>query len=217
MLYASAQIYSLGNKICCDSENLIQTTFQVCKVHSIGFYRFFFFFSFACIRIVKMAVFWCFVFCTVPPVYYAHLVAFRARHYIDSDSSDGGSIAGVGAHVLRALPEIKGNVKEVMFYCWTLINNDFYMVDYVVYFYRSRMETDFNFTCTVMVDFTYIMVMLYIGALSIWSMMQLPKAKMIWTGLVYTCMKECTRITLLHNTEVLYRLIYIPWTNYMSM
>ncbi|KAL6195909.1 hypothetical protein ACLB2K_031526 [Fragaria x ananassa] len=53
----------------------------------------------------------------VPPVYYAHLVAFRARHYIDSDSSDGTSIAGVGAHVLRALPEIKGNVKEVMFYC----------------------------------------------------------------------------------------------------
>ncbi|KAL6202912.1 hypothetical protein ACLB2K_026616 [Fragaria x ananassa] len=53
----------------------------------------------------------------VPPVYYPHLVAFRARHYIDSDSSDGGSIAGVGAHVLRALPEIKGNAKEVMFYC----------------------------------------------------------------------------------------------------
>ncbi|XP_050370071.1 protein argonaute 5-like [Argentina anserina] len=53
----------------------------------------------------------------VPPAYYAHLVAFRARHYIDSDSSDAGSITGGGAHVIRALPEIKENVKDVMFYC----------------------------------------------------------------------------------------------------
>ncbi|XP_024158332.1 protein argonaute 5 [Rosa chinensis] len=53
----------------------------------------------------------------VPPAYYAHLVAFRARHYIEGDSSDGGSTTGGGAQVLRALPEIKENVKEVMFYC----------------------------------------------------------------------------------------------------
>ncbi|KAM5584348.1 hypothetical protein ABKV19_003957 [Rosa sericea] len=53
----------------------------------------------------------------VPPAYYAHLVAFRARHYIEGDSSDGGSTTGGGAQVLRALPEIKDNVKEVMFYC----------------------------------------------------------------------------------------------------
>ncbi|PRQ33301.1 putative post-transcriptional gene silencing PAZ-Argonaute family [Rosa chinensis] len=53
----------------------------------------------------------------VPPAYYAHLVAFRARHYIEGDSSDGGSTTGGGAQVFRALPEIKENVKEVMFYC----------------------------------------------------------------------------------------------------
>lgn len=53
----------------------------------------------------------------VPPAYYAHLVAFRARHYVEGESSDGGSTSGGGEQVLRALPEIKENVKEVMFYC----------------------------------------------------------------------------------------------------
>ncbi|TYH53560.1 hypothetical protein ES332_D09G107800v1 [Gossypium tomentosum] len=48
----------------------------------------------------------------VPPAYYAHLAAFRARYYIEDEMSDGGS-TGVG---VRPLPSIKDNVKEVMFY-----------------------------------------------------------------------------------------------------
>ncbi|CAA7024297.1 unnamed protein product [Microthlaspi erraticum] len=59
----------------------------------------------------------------VPPAYYAHLAAFRARYYMESDISDGGSskskntttsAAGVVNH---HLPAVKDNVKEVMFYC----------------------------------------------------------------------------------------------------
>ncbi|PPD75855.1 hypothetical protein GOBAR_DD27217 [Gossypium barbadense] len=48
----------------------------------------------------------------VPPAYYAHLAAYRARYYIEDEMSDGGS-TGVG---VRPLPSIKDNVKEVMFY-----------------------------------------------------------------------------------------------------
>ncbi|CAN6692256.1 unnamed protein product [Malus baccata var. baccata] len=58
----------------------------------------------------------------VPPAYYAHLAAFRARYYIEGEYSDGGSTTGStaggsGGVRFRALPEIKENVKEVMFYC----------------------------------------------------------------------------------------------------
>ncbi|KAL0460112.1 UNVERIFIED_CONTAM: protein argonaute MEL1 [Sesamum latifolium] len=61
----------------------------------------------------------------VPPAYYAHLAAFRARHYIEgSDLSDSGSTAaGSGGATrdktreVRPLPVIKDNVKDVMFYC----------------------------------------------------------------------------------------------------
>ncbi|KAI6685242.1 hypothetical protein NL676_031155 [Syzygium grande] len=55
----------------------------------------------------------------VPPAYYAHLAAFRARYYIDGDGSDTGSSGGGrGTAVeIRALPSIKDNVKDVMFYC----------------------------------------------------------------------------------------------------
>ncbi|XP_075489913.1 protein argonaute MEL1 [Primulina tabacum] len=60
----------------------------------------------------------------VPPAYYAHLAAFRARYYIEgTDTSDSGSTSGgVGATrerniQVRALPLIKDNVKDVMFYC----------------------------------------------------------------------------------------------------
>ncbi|XP_048424946.1 protein argonaute 5 [Pyrus x bretschneideri] len=58
----------------------------------------------------------------VPPAYYAHLAAFRARYYIEGEYSDGGSTTGstggvAGGARFRALPEIKENVKEVMFYC----------------------------------------------------------------------------------------------------
>nr|BAO49750.1 argonaute protein [Lilium longiflorum] len=64
----------------------------------------------------------------VPPAYYAHLAAFRARYYSDGDSDRGSSSAGGAeragvarnrdqATVVRPLPRIKDNVKEVMFYC----------------------------------------------------------------------------------------------------
>ncbi|KAK9126541.1 hypothetical protein Scep_015387 [Stephania cephalantha] len=56
----------------------------------------------------------------VPPAYYAHLAAFRARYYIEGDYSDSGSGTGSSrgrAAEARALPQIKENVKDVMFYC----------------------------------------------------------------------------------------------------
>ncbi|KAL7115914.1 hypothetical protein ACP275_04G210700 [Erythranthe tilingii] len=61
----------------------------------------------------------------VPPAYYAHLAAFRARYYIKGgDLSDNGSAAAGPDGVMRervrevrALPAIMDNVKDVMFYC----------------------------------------------------------------------------------------------------
>ncbi|KAJ4977626.1 hypothetical protein NE237_008406 [Protea cynaroides] len=58
----------------------------------------------------------------VPPAYYAHLAAFRARYYAEDDASDGSTSAGGrntrGGNVeVRRLPQIHGDVKEVMFYC----------------------------------------------------------------------------------------------------
>ncbi|XP_022025767.1 protein argonaute 1 [Helianthus annuus] len=68
----------------------------------------------------------------VPPAYYAHLAAFRARFYMEPDTSDSGSMisgaAGRGAGgrstrvpganaAVRPLPALKENVKRVMFYC----------------------------------------------------------------------------------------------------
>ncbi|KAL3835297.1 hypothetical protein ACJIZ3_010033 [Penstemon smallii] len=71
----------------------------------------------------------------VPPAYYAHLAAFRARFYMEPDASDSGSMAsgaaagrgaGPGARAsrvpganaaVRPLPQLKENVKRVMFYC----------------------------------------------------------------------------------------------------
>ncbi|GMG98489.1 hypothetical protein Nepgr_000329 [Nepenthes gracilis] len=59
----------------------------------------------------------------VPPAYYAHLAAFRARYYIEGDASETNS-AGSGGQMtqerkaeVRPLPQIRDNVKEVMFYC----------------------------------------------------------------------------------------------------
>ncbi|CAI8586788.1 unnamed protein product [Vicia faba] len=72
----------------------------------------------------------------VPPAYYAHLAAFRARFYMEPETSDSGSMAsgavsrggmaaaagrssrapGASAAV-RPLPALKENVKRVMFYC----------------------------------------------------------------------------------------------------
>ena len=71
-------------------------------------------------------------FLAVPPAYYAHLAAFRARCYMEPETSDSGSMAsgavGRGAPVasrsrapgsaaVRPLPALKENVKRVMFYC----------------------------------------------------------------------------------------------------
>lgn len=70
----------------------------------------------------------------VPPAYYAHLAAFRARFYMEPEASDGESTTGgtgghgqalatqstsrVGAYgPVKPLPALKDNVKKVMFYC----------------------------------------------------------------------------------------------------
>uniref|UniRef100_A0ACD5YLK2 Uncharacterized protein n=2 Tax=Avena sativa TaxID=4498 RepID=A0ACD5YLK2_AVESA len=67
----------------------------------------------------------------VPPAYYAHLAAFRARFYTETDTSDGGSVAtgvmtsrgptgprrAAGNVAVKPLPGLKENVKRVMFYC----------------------------------------------------------------------------------------------------
>ncbi|KAJ9145671.1 hypothetical protein P3X46_028026 [Hevea brasiliensis] len=73
----------------------------------------------------------------VPPAYYAHLAAFRARFYMEPETSDSGSMTsgpvsgrgamggGTGARstrgaasaAVRPLPALKENVKRVMFYC----------------------------------------------------------------------------------------------------
>ncbi|XP_059429807.1 protein argonaute 5-like [Corylus avellana] len=54
----------------------------------------------------------------VPPAYYAHLAAFRARYYIEGEASDSGSTSGTEGRVeYRPLPVIMDNVKDVMFYC----------------------------------------------------------------------------------------------------
>jgi hypothetical protein len=73
------------------------------------------------------------VFCAVPPAYYAHLAAFRARFYMEPDTSDSGSVvsgvmtsgptgprraaAAAGSVAVKPLPDLKENVKRVMFYC----------------------------------------------------------------------------------------------------
>ncbi|KAL2536180.1 Protein argonaute 5 [Forsythia ovata] len=60
----------------------------------------------------------------VPPAYYAHLAAFRARYYVEGgELSDSGSAPRRDKAtreknvVICPLPEIKDNVKDVMFYC----------------------------------------------------------------------------------------------------
>ncbi|KAL7173807.1 hypothetical protein ACSBR2_033131 [Camellia fascicularis] len=63
----------------------------------------------------------------VPPAYYAHLAAFRARYYIEGETLETGSSSGGGRGAGQAtrerslevqpLPQVKDNVKAVMFYC----------------------------------------------------------------------------------------------------
>ncbi|KAL6633239.1 hypothetical protein ACP70R_025910 [Stipagrostis hirtigluma subsp. patula] len=73
---------------------------------------------------------------SIPPAYYAHLAAFRARFYMEPETSDSGSVAsghaghgpqsgpsasrsarGPGGSAVRPLPTLKDSVKRVMFYC----------------------------------------------------------------------------------------------------
>uniref|UniRef100_A0A0D9WWD0 Piwi domain-containing protein n=1 Tax=Leersia perrieri TaxID=77586 RepID=A0A0D9WWD0_9ORYZ len=64
---------------------------------------------------------------TLPPAYYAHLAAFRARYYDEpaefaldgasSVASGGNQAAGGQPPAVRRLLQIKENVKDVMFYC----------------------------------------------------------------------------------------------------
>lgn len=57
----------------------------------------------------------------VPPAYYAHLAAFRARYYMEGDFSDSGSHGPRATRdrvaEVRPVPVIHENVKSVMFYC----------------------------------------------------------------------------------------------------
>ncbi|TYG72081.1 hypothetical protein ES288_D05G451400v1 [Gossypium darwinii] len=61
----------------------------------------------------------------VPPAYYAHLAAFRARFYMERETSESGSRLGSsrstrgpdGSVAVRPLPALRENVKRVMFYC----------------------------------------------------------------------------------------------------
>lgn len=57
----------------------------------------------------------------VPPAYYAHLAAFRARYYIEGETSTDGSVpesaSREGDVEIHSLPSIMENVKDVMFYC----------------------------------------------------------------------------------------------------
>ncbi|KAL5712495.1 Protein argonaute 10 [Ranunculus cassubicifolius] len=62
----------------------------------------------------------------VPPAYYAHLAAFRARFYMEPDMQDNNSTTGDPVRGgtrstrpggVKQLPALKENVKRVMFYC----------------------------------------------------------------------------------------------------
>ncbi|XP_029122938.1 protein argonaute 10 [Elaeis guineensis] len=60
----------------------------------------------------------------VPPAYYAHLAAFRARFYVEPHSQENDTASNgvqatcaAGESAVRPLPALKENVKRVMFYC----------------------------------------------------------------------------------------------------
>ncbi|KAL6839431.1 hypothetical protein ACP4OV_030701 [Aristida adscensionis] len=56
----------------------------------------------------------------VPPAYYAHLAAFRARFYMEpelSENQTSKSSNGTNGTPVKPLPAVKEKVKRVMFYC----------------------------------------------------------------------------------------------------
>ncbi|PKU72322.1 Protein argonaute 10 [Dendrobium catenatum] len=56
----------------------------------------------------------------VPPAYYAHLAAFRARFYMEPDLSDNQTSQSMrmqNGSSVKPLPALKEKVKRVMFYC----------------------------------------------------------------------------------------------------
>lgn len=57
--------------------------------------------------------------CTVPPAYYAHLAAYRARFYMEPNVHEIAKSRGARSkdESVRPLPALKEKVKNVMFYC----------------------------------------------------------------------------------------------------
>ncbi|KAK2367885.1 protein argonaute [Trifolium repens] len=55
----------------------------------------------------------------VPPAYYAHLAAYRARCYMEPDHPEIAKLRGTRSkdRSVKPLPALKENVKKVMFYC----------------------------------------------------------------------------------------------------
>ncbi|MCI20591.1 protein argonaute PNH1-like, partial [Trifolium medium] len=55
----------------------------------------------------------------VPPVYYAHLAAYRARFYMEPDVHENvkSQVTRSKIESVRPLPALKEKVKKVMFYC----------------------------------------------------------------------------------------------------
>uniref|UniRef100_A0A2N9G3P1 Piwi domain-containing protein n=1 Tax=Fagus sylvatica TaxID=28930 RepID=A0A2N9G3P1_FAGSY len=56
----------------------------------------------------------------VPPAYYAHLAAYRARFYMEPDVHENAKMRctrAANGSCVRPLPALKENVKNVMFYC----------------------------------------------------------------------------------------------------
>ncbi|KAK7328401.1 hypothetical protein VNO77_22506 [Canavalia gladiata] len=55
----------------------------------------------------------------VPPAYYAHLAAYRARFYMEPDGAEIAKLRGSRSKdgSVRPLPALKEKVKNVMFYC----------------------------------------------------------------------------------------------------
>lgn len=57
----------------------------------------------------------------VPPAYYAHLAAYRARFYMEPEvhheNGSAHSMCMVKSAGVRPLPALKDKVKKVMFYC----------------------------------------------------------------------------------------------------